>query len=171
MTGLGLSPASLTSGQAGTGTKGAWAKGFRIALGSGGGAAIVFALFDLIRNRPGESFQLLNSWGPWPVIALVAMVLVGMFLSRINETISTAFSAIVSSSQEQAQSMGKLADAVSRVADQGNKQAQEVQRLALYAAQEFPGVYERLDSQDKVLGEIAETVRHLAARGKHGDGN
>jgi uncharacterized protein YukE len=175
MTVLGLGHVEAPSEVTGSFRAG-WIRHIRVVLGSAGGAALIFGAFELIQKQPGESFKLLGAWGPWPVVALVALVLVGSFLSRINETISTTFAAIVTSSQQQAQSSGKMADAVSRLADQGNKQAQEMQRLAIYAAQEFPGVYERLDRQDKVLdghgktlGEIAEAIRHLAARGKHGD--
>lgn len=175
MTGLGLGSVGAPSGEV-TGTfRGGWLKHFRVALSSAGGAALILGAFELIQKQPGESFRLLGAWGPWPIVALVALMLVGSFLSRMNDTIQTTFSAIVSSSQQQAQSSGKMADAVSRLADQGNKQAQEMQRLAIYAAQEFPGVYERLDKQDKVLeshgktlGEIAEAIRQLGG-GKHGD--
>lgn len=172
---LGLGHASVPSGEVTASFRAGWVKRFRLVLSSAGGAALVLGVFSLFEKQPGESFRLLGAWGPWPVIALVALMLLGSFLSKISEIIQTAFGAIVTSSQRQADSGAKMADAVSQLAEQGGKQVQEVQRLAIYAAQEFPTIYARLDRQDavladhgKTLAEIAGTMRELVG-GRHGD--
>jgi aldehyde:ferredoxin oxidoreductase len=50
---------------------------------------------------------------------------------------------------------------LTRLADQGTREFEQVERLAIYAAQEFPGVYQRLDRQDEVLQELAHGVKGL----------
>jgi hypothetical protein len=138
-----------------------WLKHTRVALSSAGGAAIVLAMFELLQRQPQEGFKLLTLWGPWPIIALVALGLMGSFMSRMNDTVQTAFSAIVTSVQQQANSSGKMADAVTRLADQGGKQAEEVRRLAIYAAREFPAVYDRFDQVDATLRELTLGIKGL----------
>jgi hypothetical protein len=176
MTTQGLGEVKLPSGEITAGFRSGWIRSIRIGLSSAAGATLILAIFQLLQRQPLEGFRLLDSWGPWPVVAIIALVLAVPFLSRIQETISTTFGAIVASSHQTAEAQAKTADALTRLAEQGSGQAQDVQRLAIYAAQEFPGVYERLDKQDRVLenhgntlGEMAGLMRELAARGRHGD--
>jgi hypothetical protein len=167
MTGLGLTtgaPAGQVSGSTGSGRL----KHFKVALSSAGGAAIVLAGFELLQKQPTEGFKLLGQWGPWPLIVLVALVMAGSFFSKLNDTISTSFSAIVTSAQQgvEVQSKGveaqsKTADALSRLADQGNKQAEEVRRLAIYAAREFPAMYDRFDQLDASIAKLTEGMKGL----------
>ncbi len=178
MTGLGLSagsPSGQVSGTTGSGRL----RHFKVALSSAGGAAIVLAAFELLQKEPVEGFKLLGQWGPWPVIVLVALVMAGSFFSKLNETISTSFGAIVVSAQQgvEAQSRGveaqsKMAEAVSRLADQGNKQSEEVRRLAIYAAREFPAMYDRFNQLDASIAKLTDGVKGLHwavnVQGAHG---
>jgi hypothetical protein len=175
MTSLGLG-SSAPSGEVAAAFKGGWVRHFKLGLSSAGGAAIVLAIFELLEKQPGEGFKLLAQWGPWPVIALVSIVIVGSFLSKMNDTISTTFGAVVTSVQQQAEATGKTADALTRLADQGGKQAQEIQRLAIFATEEFPGIYRRFDRQDaalelqsRSLQELTQALRVLMPRGKDGE--
>lgn len=138
-----------------------WVKHLKVALSSAGGVAVVLALFDLLQHEPTAGFGLLLSWGPWPFIALVALAILGKFLSRMNDTIQVTFGAVVTSAQQGAEAQAKgaeanarTADALSRLADQGGRHALEVERLTTYAVQEFPLVHERLDRQDEMLRQI-----------------
>lgn len=160
MTVLGLG-GSVPSGEVSVSSRSGWLRHFKVALSSAGGAAAVIAVFSLLDKRPVEGFQLLGQWGPWPVIALVALVLVGGFMSRMNDTITTTFGAVVTSVQAQASASGKTADALTRLADQGGKQAEEVRRLAIYAAREFPAMYDRFDQLDTSISKLTEGVRGL----------
>ena len=160
MTVLGLGDL-VPSGEVAATFKSGWVRHFKLGLSSAGGAAVVIAVFSLLEREPAEGFKLLGQWGPWPVIALVALALVGRFMSRMNETVSTTFGAVVRSVQAQASASGKTADALTRLADQGGKQAEEVRRLAIYAAREFPAMYDRFDQLDLSISKLTEGVRGL----------
>jgi hypothetical protein len=172
MTGFGLGSVRVPQGEAEVSFRGGWLKRFRVGLGSAGAAAVVIALFELLQRQP-EGFRLLGAWGPWPLVALVALGYAGHFLSRLSDSLQTTFSVVVQTAQQGAEAQSKIAEAVTGLATQGGKQAQEIQRLAIYAAQEFPGVYERLDMQDEVLQKHGVTLEEIAvnvktlARGKH----
>jgi hypothetical protein len=47
------------------------------------------------------------------------------------------------------------------LAEQGSRDAEEVKRMAIYAAQEFTGVYERFDRQDDILKDLTHGVKGL----------
>ncbi|MDR3797976.1 MAG: hypothetical protein P4K93_07475 [Terracidiphilus sp.] len=149
-----------------------WLRHLQLGLRSAGGAAIVLAIFELLQRQPIAGFGLLSVWGPWPVVVLVGLAIFGRFLSRMNDTIQAAFTAVVSSVQDQTQASsrqadasGRQADALTKLAEQGGQQAEEVRRLAIYAAQEFPSVYERFDRQDAVLEKVTDAVNRLVERG------
>lgn len=135
-----------------------WLRHLRVGMGSAGWVALLLGLFALLQRQPAEGFGLLTSWGPWPFVALLGLGFLGHFMSRLNDTIQASFSAVVSSVQQGADAHGRTADALSRLADQGDRHAVELERLTIYAAQEFPGIYERLDQQDSVLGKLETAV-------------
>jgi hypothetical protein len=172
VTGLGLS-GSVPSGEVAATFRGGWLRHFKLVLSSAGGAAVAIGVFSLLSKQPEEGFKLLGQWGPWPVIALVALVLVGGFMSRMNETVSTTFNAVVNgvdrmgrASQLQAEASGKTAEALTKLAEQGDRQHEEVRRLVIFTAQEFPGIYTRLDKQDDVLQQMHSAVKELVIRGR-----
>jgi len=161
MTLLGLGGGKSPDGELAVGFRRGWPNRFKLVLSSAGGAAVAFAAAELLEKQPREGFTLLLQWGPWPFIALVALALAGSIMSRLSETVQTTFEAVVKSSQQGAEAQGSIAGALTRLADQGGRQAQQVERLAIYAAQEFPSVYERFDKQDLALGELATLVRSI----------
>jgi hypothetical protein len=146
-----------------------WVRHLRVVLSSAGGAAIILALFELIQRQPGDSFQLLTVWGPWPVVGIIGLAILGKFLSRINDSIQTAFSAAVTSVQQGSEAHIKTANALTQLAEQGGRQAQEIQRLAIYAAQEMSRISERMDDQDQMLRSIDAQLKSAQAKGEaHG---
>jgi len=161
MTGIGLVGADAPKGEVAASFRRGWLRHFRVALSSAGGAAVVLLILDLLQRQPVEGFKLLGAWGPWPVIALVALAFLGRFMGQMNDTIQTTFSAVVTNVQQQTVASVKTADALTRLADQGGRQAEQVERLAIYAAQEFPGVYERLDKQDEILLDVQRGIKGL----------
>jgi hypothetical protein len=160
VTTLGLS-GSVPSGEVAATFRSGWLRHFKLVLSSAGGAAAAIALMSLLEKQPAEGFKLLGQWGPWPVIALVALILVGGFMSRMNDTVSSTFAAVINSVERQAQASGKTADALTRLADQGGRQAEEVRRLTIFNAQEFPGIYSRFDKQDEVLLKQNDVLQQL----------
>jgi hypothetical protein len=161
LTGLGIEAGGAPKGELAASFRGGRLRHFWVALSSAGGAAIVLGLFALLQRQPVEGFKLLGLWGPWPVLALVALALLAPFMSRMSGTIQTAFTALVTNAQQQTQAGVKTADALTRLADQGGRQQEQVERLAIYAAQEFPGVYERLDKQDEILLDVQRGIKGL----------
>jgi hypothetical protein len=148
-------------GEVSVGFRGGWVSHFKVALSSAGAAAVVLAAFELLQRQPGPGFTLLSQWGPWPILALAALIFMGRFLARLNDTIQISFSAVVTSSQQGAEAQAKQAEALSRLAEQGGKQFEEVRRLSIYAAQEIGGVYVRFDGMDAVLRDLAQSVKGL----------
>jgi hypothetical protein len=164
VTTLGLGLKEVPKGELAASFRLGWLKHFRVVLSSAGGAAMVLGLFELLQRQPIEGFRLLSVWGPWPIVALVALAFIGRFLSRMNDTIQTTFGSVVISVHQGVDAQTKTADALSRLADQGGRQAEQVERLAIYATQEFPFVYERFDRQDEMLVSLDSSVKALCAR-------
>jgi hypothetical protein len=159
--GLGLGSALGKPSEVEVGFRAGWVKYAKIALSSAGGAAIILAVFSILDRQPAAGFGLLASWGPWPVLGLVGLAIFGKFMSRMSDTIQSSFTAIVSNSKQTADAQTKTADALGKLAEQGSRHGQEVERLTIFAVQEFPIIHERLDKQDAMLREI-----HTATVGK-----
>ena len=166
--GLGLGVKGLPEGGVEVGFRSGLVRYAKIALTSAGGAAVAFAVFSILERQPVQGFGLLTSWGPWPIVVLVALAMLGGFLSKMSDTISVTFGAMVTSSQQGveaqikgAEAQAKTADALTRLADQGSRQAEEVQRLTIYAAQGVNGLYERMDAQDRVLEDLGAGIKGL----------
>jgi uncharacterized phage infection (PIP) family protein YhgE len=132
-----------------------------LAISGASGAAIVVGAYEVLKVQPEQSFKLLAGWGPTFLIAIVALFVVGRFLEGLNATVRESFSMVASGVHSSAEASGRTADALTKLADQGGKQAEEVKMLAVYAAQEFPGIYERFDRQDVTLEKQTESLSAL----------
>lgn len=134
---------------------------------------MVLAGFTVLRAEPDKAFDLLRVWGPAFLIAMLAIVVLGKFLEGLNTTVRESFNVVATSAQASAAAAGRQADALTRLADQGNKQAEEVRRLAIYAAREFPAVYDRFDQLDASIRELTDGVKGLHwavnVKGAHGE--
>ncbi len=158
------------------GFRSGWFRHIGVAIGGASGAAVVLGGYDLLRSQPDAAFGLLKSWGPGFLLSALAIFILGKFLDGLNQTVRESFSMVATSVHSNAEAAGRTADALTRLAEQGGKQGEEVRRLAIYAAQEFPSVYERFDRQDAMLekqnatmGDVAKAVMALTVRGKDGD--
>jgi hypothetical protein len=172
VTALGLGGKEMPEGEVAVGFRRGLIRHFKVALTSAGGAALAWAALELFRTEPRASFALLEKWGPWPVLGIVGLALLGRFMGRMNDTIQTTFTSVVESVSQGVQAQGRMADAVTRLADNGSRQAEEVRRLAIYAGREFPNLYERLDKQDEKqeekFSQVMASLRGVHARlGKH----
>ena len=134
-----------------------------VAVAGAGGAALILGAFELLKAQPDKSFQLLQLWGPAFLVAMLAIAVAGKFLDGLLLTVRESFSVVANSVHDSAEAAGRQADALTRLADQGSRQTEEIQRLAIYSAQEFPGVYERFDRQDETLSKLATSVTGLYA--------
>ncbi|QNI34520.1 hypothetical protein H7849_11855 [Alloacidobacterium dinghuense] len=164
MTVLGLG----AHGDAGTNVRVGFRQGiFRhisLVLSGAGGTAVVLSGYELLEHQPDKSFALLQAWGPWFLIALLAIITVGGILTGFGNLLRDGFSMMAESVKQSAEASTRTADALTRLADQGGRQYEEVQRLAIYAAREFPNVYERFDRQDEVLRDLTASIQQLHAK-------
>jgi hypothetical protein len=139
-----------------------------VILGGASGAAVVLGGYEVLRAQPGPAFGLLQAWGPWFLIVMLAIVLLGRFLDGLNATVRESFAGVVAGMQGSAAAAGRTADALTALAAQGSHQSEEVRRLAIYAAREFPAIYDRFDQIDAAIQSVAQSVRAL--HGGNGEG-
>ncbi|HEX5234153.1 MAG TPA: hypothetical protein VFW25_02355 [Silvibacterium sp.] len=158
---LGLEGGSPT--EVSVGFRRGWMRHIKIVLASAGYLAVVAAAINLLAKQPREGFGLLATWGPWPFLAMAGLYLVGHFLADLTGTVRMSFASMVNEAT-------RTADALTQLAENGGRSTEEVRRLAIYAAQEFPSVYGRLDQQDHALSSIADVVCEIRAHQKRGSG-
>jgi hypothetical protein len=144
-----------------------WLRHVGVAIGGASGTAVALGAYEVFRSQPDKSFQLLQVWGPAFLVAMLAIVVLGKFLEGLNQTVRESFSVVAAGVHNSAEAAGRTADALTRLADQGGKQAEEVRRLAIYAAREFPAVYERFDQIDAGLKSLADSVASLHRKVSH----
>lgn len=161
MTVLGLGEAASQGVEAKASFRAGWLKHIGVVLGGASGTAIVLGGYDILRSEPAQAFDLLRAWGPAFLLAMLAMFILGKFLDGLNSTVRESFSVVAGGVKASAEASSRTADALTRLADQGTRQAEQVERLAIYAASEFPGLYERLDRQDEVLRDLASSMKGL----------
>jgi hypothetical protein len=138
-----------------------WFRHIGVAIGGASGAAAVLGGYEVLKAQPNQAFALLQGWGPTFLISILAIFVVGKFLDGLQETVRASFNVVAQGVTSSAMASGRTADALTRLADQGGKQHEEVRRLAIYAAREFPAVYERFDQLDAALKELTEGVKGL----------
>jgi len=132
-----------------------------VTVGGASGMAIALGAYEVFRSQPDKSFALLQIWGPAFLIALLAIYVTGKFLEGLVVALRESFSMVANSSHDSAVAAGRQADALTKLAEQGSRDAEEVKRMAIYAAQEFTGVYERFDRQDDILRDLTHGVKGL----------
>jgi hypothetical protein len=161
VTTLGLAETSAPKTEVSVSMRRGWLRHAGVAIGGASGAAVALGAYKVLGAQPDKAFALLQNWGPLFLLAMVALVVSSKFLDGLNSTVRESFSVVAAGVQNSAEAAGRTADALTRLADQGSRQAEQVERLAIYAAQEFPGVYERFDRQDEALRELAQSVQGL----------
>jgi hypothetical protein len=164
VTALGLSSIGVPKAELAFGFRGGWLRRIGVAVGGASGAAIVLGAYEVLRSQPDRAFALLQGWGPTFLIVIVALCIVGNFLEGLNATVRESFNVVAAGVQNSAEAAGRTADALTRLAEQGGEQARETQRLATFAAQESQNVYERLDQQDEVLGQLMKSMNTIQGR-------
>ncbi len=136
-----------------------WLKGLLVlGMGAGGSMALGVGALQMLSKDPREGIGLLKSWGPWAIIVFfvvffvwkVAMEGIGVARDGMNAWVRTA--------EKGADAQTRTADALTILAEQGGRSAEEVRRLTVYAAQEFPNVYARFDSQDAMLKQNSDAL-------------
>ena len=161
MTSLNLNGAVAAKAELGASLQPAWLKHVGLAISGASGTAVVIGAYEVIKAQPDQSFKLLQVWGPIFIVAILIVAVAGKLGGELIQAIRESFSMVATSVHDSAEASGRTADALTRLADQGGRQAEQVERLAVYAAQEFPRVYERMDEQDKDLKDLLSGVKGL----------
>jgi hypothetical protein len=142
-----------------------WFKGFlALGLGAGGGMAVALSVTQVFAHDPREGFDVLKSWGPWAMVVGLVVFLVYQLASKSIDAARDGMNAWVGTARTQAEASTRTADALTRLAQQGGQSAEEVRRLNIYAAQEFPSIYARFDKQDDKLDLLVDAMKGLATK-------
>lgn len=150
-----------SKGEVSVGFRQGWVRYFRVWLPPAGLVGGAIAVADLLGKQPREGFGLLVAWGPWPLITLVGLGFLGHFLNRLSDTVQSTFGSVVESAQESARAHSRTADALQRVAEQGNRQVEETRRLAIYAGRELTAISERMDAQETAQGKVSAAMERI----------
>ena len=125
--------------------------------GIAGGAAVVWGAFELLKDEPHEGFALLQHWGPWFLIALVAMWALHDLASqvlRVGDRIALSMENIAVEQQRQAVAQEKESEKDDRNFDR-------LQTLVSFAGQQSQTTLQRMDGQDATLRQILEQLKLL----------
>ncbi len=137
MTLLGLNPVIGERGSVRVSVKSGWLRGVLVlSLGAGAGAAGVLTTYKMMQEQPAASFELLAKWGPWFLIAGFAIYVLGQWLQQINTNAGRALDAMVETGKENAAAQNRMADAMARIAEKGDRSMQEIQVLSTYNARQ-----------------------------------
>jgi hypothetical protein len=85
---------------------GKWLRGLVYPGAAGLMLALALGFFELLKNNPAAGIEVLKSWGPGFVLALLALVVVGSFLDKIVD----AQTAGVEAQQKVAVALAQLAE-------------------------------------------------------------
>jgi predicted metalloprotease len=129
----------------------------KIAAGGGFslGASIVFGAFELLHSDPHEAFPLLIAWGPWAIVALVALYF-GYDLLKAFLNIGTRAVA----------ALEELAVAQKKSADKDDLQLQEIQTLTAYTSQQSERTWQKQIDHFELTLELTKKIDALMSQGK-----
>ena len=120
---------------------------------SGLGFAVIFYSYRLLEQKPSEGFGLLHHWGPWFVVALVALY----FFWDVTKV-------AVGYVGKMADGMQSLSVSIAKIAERDDRQYEEMQRIGQYNARQNERELELLIRQGEQLGEIADQLRGLPCK-------
>lgn len=118
----------------------------RILFGGGAatGVAILYGFVRLMEQDPKDGFALLRQWGPWFLIALVAMYFTWDLGKRVLTSMATL-----------ADGMQTLSASVKVIADKDDRQYDEMRRMSQYSAQQSERFMSLLLEQGEQLKSIS----------------
>jgi hypothetical protein len=128
--------------------KGRWLGGLLLTGGAGVGAAVGFALIEVLRDQPHETILTIGRWGP-----LFVIVVIGMIMAQ--NAVNTWGPRILEAAMATARSQQQLADAVKEIADRDDR---ERHKLAVLTGTICSQQEEILDKQDRVIADIGHAL-------------
>lgn len=130
---------------------------------------LVIVFFKLFDKQPVLAIDLLKAWGPNFLLGLVVLAVIAGLMSRLMD---------ISLAGVQAQ--GKMAEAMTRIAEKDDRQIQEIQTLTTFTAQESRRTNDHLrefrecmERNSGCLERLTEKLSkcELIKGGASGDGN
>jgi len=128
----------------------------KIALGGGmtAGAVVTYELFELAKSNP-RVLEIALSWGPLFVIVVLGMILIDR---RVGDGVSAL--------KENARAQQQMSDAMQKIAERDDRQAERLETLINYSALQSEKVLnaleeqrDRLDRHSYFLAQIGEVVK------------
>ncbi len=113
MTSLGLGAPGSQASQMQVGFRGGWVRSLAVKVGGAGLLGVALALVTLAKQQPAQVFDLLERWGFWWLLGLVAMLLL-WDLAKIG---LAYFGNLADSVRETAVAMSRIADKDDRERD------------------------------------------------------
>jgi hypothetical protein len=140
--------------------------GNMLVLGSSfvGGGSIVLAVVELVRSEPERAFRLLQTWGPWAILALLASWFIYQLTGQALELAGRVGGRIADAMESQAISIKAQAVATQQLADKDDRQVQEMQALTALTAQRSEKTFTMLQSYHEDNQLIAKMQQETLAR-------
>jgi hypothetical protein len=128
----------------------------KVVLGGGvsAGAIATYELFEIAKKDP-HLLQAVIGWGPLFIIAVVAIVVV-----------DRNFGQMIQLGRDNVQAQQRMSEAMEKIADKDDRQAQKLETLSSYSALQSEKVLNHLDAQGRrldqhgyLLAQISEVLR------------
>ncbi|GEM_PF-3274964 len=125
----------------------------KVLLGSGvtAGAIATYQLFEIAKKDP-RALETVLGWGP---IFVIAVALIFMVDRRLGMGIEAL--------QNNAVAQERMSDAMQRIAEKDDREAEELKRLVSYNALQSDKVLARMDDHTRVLNQV------VVDQGKHAE--
>lgn len=127
-------------------------------LAGGSGAGILFAIVELFHGDAKEWSGLLEHWGPWFLLAIIAVFLAYDLSKSILLAFLKEFAALVRGVNNAANGLQRVADAQKEQADKDDRQAEETRRLAQHGAQVSEDTLQAVRDLGGKLNEVLQRV-------------
>lgn len=119
-----------------------------------GGGGLTYMVYELIREEPSRSFELLKSWGSQFVIAIFAMWTARAIFEKMTDRIGGAMDSIALEQRRQA-------DAAELKAAKDDREAERIATLVEYSAQQSRQALEVVKTVSEVLNKISGQVDRI----------
>jgi hypothetical protein len=118
--------------------------------GIGAGAIAIYELLEIAKHEP-RLLESVISWGPVFALAIVGMLLVDR---RVGDGVQAL--------KDNALAQQRMSDAVSKIADKDDRQAEKLETLTSYSALQSEKVLNHLETQGERLNDHGQVLRAIS---------
>jgi hypothetical protein len=130
-----------------------------------GGGSIAYAIVQLVREQPERAFELMTSWGPGYVLALLVAYALHRLLdkavdaqSRSNESNAGAIRDVAVEMRRVAEATNAQALALQKTADKDDREKQEMQTLIGVVNSKVDQTLDEQKRQNRALERIEDAL-------------